>query len=76
MKKCNRTFNANVHPSVRIGGFSMGGCENEVLPGMVVCAWHTTPDAVIMLVAQLTKEIEELTRKVEELSDARSKDSG
>lgn len=56
---CNKRFSVPIHPSVKIGGFTIGTCENEVLPGMVVCEHHADPAAVRMLVEGLVRDLEE-----------------
>jgi len=57
---CNKRFSMPIHPSVKVGGFTTGLCERDVLPGMVVCEYHAEPEAVRMLVEGLLKTIEEL----------------
>lgn len=43
-----------------VGGVSVGQCERDALPRMVVCAYHAPPDAVRLLVLSMAKEIERL----------------
>lgn len=62
-KKCNRRHTVSIHPSVKIGGFTLGTCENDVLPGMVVCEYHADPSAVRMLVEGLTRDLAKARRE-------------
>lgn len=51
--KCDHRDRVQLHPSIKIGGFAIGRCERDALPGMVVCAWHATPDAITIQMNQL-----------------------
>ena len=61
MKKKRDTCNepklsGPLHDSIRIGGqIVLGRCEREVLPGMTVCAWHASPDAVTIQMRRLAR---------------------
>jgi len=46
-----------------LGGASLGRCENKVLPGFVVCHEHVNKEALIMMIRQLTKELERCRRR-------------
>jgi len=46
-----------------LGGASLGRCENRVLPGFVVCQEHVNREALILMVQQLTKELEQCREK-------------
>lgn len=55
--KCNHRTVISPHPSIRIGGIATDRCELDVLPGMVVCEYHATPEAVRMLVEDLYRKV-------------------
>ena len=44
-----------------IGGVSVGTCQNEVLPGLVVCFEHATKDTLAMLVSSVLQDYEKAT---------------
>jgi hypothetical protein len=46
-----------------LGGASLGRCPNKVLPGFVVCHEHVNKEALIMMIQQLTKEVERLKKR-------------
>jgi len=50
---CGHVDRVAIHPSIKIGGASIGVCDRKRLPGMTVCAWHADPDAVTMMMTQL-----------------------
>lgn len=53
MKKCNKTIRVGVHPSVKIGGVTIGECQNECLPEMTVCWRHASREALVMHIKNL-----------------------
>lgn len=62
---CNKIERVPIHSSVVIGGASVGACENECLPEMVVCEKHATPDAIRMLVTMLVEQRDEAVVRAE-----------
>lgn len=59
--KCIHKYTLQVHPSVVIGGVSVGRCENESIPGTVVCFEHITKDTLMIMVDQLVRDYERET---------------
>lgn len=43
-----------------VGGFKVGQCERPALPGLVVCEYHATPEAMRMVILAMAAEIERL----------------
>jgi hypothetical protein len=41
----------------------MGQCPNEALPGFVVCHEHVNKEALILMIRQLTRELEQCQRE-------------
>ena len=69
--KCDHLTRVSIHPSIKIGGASIGRCTRDALPGMLVCAEHATPDAIRMLVHGYEDRAERLRAKaMEELKYA------
>ena len=66
MSRCSHINIVSVHPSVKIGGASIGQCQNECIPGLVVCAKHADKEALVILVKQLLKRIKELEQSKRE----------
>lgn len=62
MKKnqCSHINRVAVHSSIKCGGASIGRCENECLPGMVVCWEHATREALVYAVRLYAKQVLEL----------------
>lgn len=58
MKKCNKTTRLSVHPSVKIGGATIGKCQNECLPEMTVCWEHASREALVMHIEDLYKRLQ------------------
>lgn len=69
--KCNKRFSTPVHPSIKIGGFTTGACDRDVLPGMVVCEYHAHPAAVRILVEDLFAELRGKQKKSRKRDSAR-----
>lgn len=65
--KCRFVKRASVHPSVVIGGASLGQCENEVVPGLVMCFEHADKEALSMLAQERLIEIEKLKARIADL---------
>ena len=57
-EKCNHITRVSVHPSVRVGGASLGRCENEALPGMTVCYLHADREAMAYQIRHLWNQIQ------------------
>lgn len=72
MKKCSHIDRVSIHPSIKIGGVSIGQCQNRCVPGLVVCAEHASKDALVMLVKQLLKQIKELKARLNYAQGSRS----
>jgi len=58
MKRCRCVHEARVgiDPSIRFGGVSVGRCDRDALPLMVVCERHATREAMAMVIRQLAKQ--------------------
>lgn len=54
-----------VHKGQHLGSASMGRCERECLPGMVVCDRHVTRDALVYAVRLYAKERDEARADLE-----------
>jgi len=70
--KCRHVNRVSVHPSVVIGGASLGQCENEVVPGLVMCFEHADKEALSMLAQERRIENEKLKAKIAELEGKRN----
>lgn len=57
--KCGRVLRVPIHPSVKIGGASVGVCDRECIRGMTVCVEHADKDAMKMLIDNLYKELDD-----------------
>lgn len=62
--KCDHVYRVSVHPSVKIGGVSVGQCEKDVLPGFVVCFEHVNKEALWMMLQSERHEIAQLKKNV------------
>lgn len=62
-KKCNRRHTVPIHPSVKIGGATVGVCGRDVLPGLVVCEYHADPSTVRLLVESLARDLAKARRE-------------
>ena len=63
-RQCNHITRVAIHSSIKFGGASIGRCENECLPGMVVCWEHATREALVYAVKLYAKQVEELGGKI------------
>lgn len=61
--RCNHINRVAVHPSVVVGGASLGQCENQALPLLVKCVEHADRDAIKIAMEQMDKELQQLRRK-------------
>lgn len=60
-KRCRHINRVSVHPCVT-SGVSIGRCENEALPGMVLCEIHADRYAMGLLIRTLTRRINEAVK--------------
>jgi len=57
-----------LHPSVKIGGgHSLGQCENECFPNLVVCFEHATKDTLAYLAKFYIKKCAKLEEELKTL---------
>ena len=56
MTRCNHENRVSIHPSIRVGGVSVGQCERKALPLMVVCEEHASREAMAMVIRQLARK--------------------
>ena len=68
-RQCNKTFTAAIHPSIKIGGFNMGQCPEDCLPGFVVCYEHANKEALFMRIVQLERALEKVASVVSEVEE-------
>lgn len=55
--KCDHVVRVSIHPSIRIGGASIGRCENKCLPGMVRCYKHADREAMAFMIRSMAKAL-------------------
>lgn len=65
--RCQHVQRLNVHPTIRIGGVSVGRCVNKALPGMVNCYIHTPREAMDYVIRSLSEKVQILEDKINEL---------
>jgi len=63
-KMCSHIHRVSVHPSVVIGGASLGECDRPALRGLTVCFDHVTKDALLLKLQQTEAELAECRRKL------------
>jgi len=63
MKTCSHVNRVSVHPSIRIGGTTIGRCSRPCLPRMTVCYEHATREALAYLIRSLHSELEEVSKR-------------
>lgn len=56
--KCTYVHRVSVHPSIKVGGASLGRCENDTLPGMTVCWEHADREAMAYHIRYLSKRLD------------------
>jgi len=61
--KCDHVHRVSVHPSVRIGGASLGQCEKDAAPGLTCCWEHATKECLIYYVQHLLRQESRLKRE-------------
>jgi hypothetical protein len=62
--RCKYVHRVGVHPSIKVGGPSIGRCTNDALPGMRMCYMHASREAMSMAIRMYAKKIEELGGKI------------
>ena len=62
--QCSYINRVAIHESIKVGGASLGRCENECLPGMTVCYLHATREAMAYAIKLYAKKIKELGGKL------------
>ena len=65
-RQCNHINRVNVHPSVVIGGASIGQCPNEALEGFVVCYEHVEKAALLLMIDNLRRDLRKARRELNE----------
>jgi hypothetical protein len=66
-EKCTHIERVSLHPSVKVGGFCIGGCENEAVPGLNVCLRHAHTESMLYCIQSLLKDIEKWKKKLKRL---------
>lgn len=57
-QRCSYIFRSGpLHPSIKIGGVSLGQCPNERFPELVVCYEHATKDTLALLARQALRAL-------------------
>ena len=74
--KCREAHRVSLHPSVRIGGFSLGECGKDVLEGFVVCFEHVNKEALWMMVQHERAEVALLRKKLAKKKQSPTKRRG
>ena len=59
-RKCDKVHRVPMHSSVVIGGVSVGQCERDALPRMVVCWEHADRQAMAMVSRHLDADYKAL----------------
>lgn len=54
--RCEYIHRVSLHPSIRIGGASLGRCINKALPGMRFCYIHSTREAMAHMIKTLSRK--------------------
>lgn len=54
--RCEYIHRVSVHPSIKIGGASLGRCKNRALPGMRFCYIHSTREAMAYIIRNIKNE--------------------
>lgn len=73
MARCGHIYSSGqLHPSIKIGAVSLGQCENECYPDLVVCFDHANKEALSMLAQSYKNKCEQLQKEIEK----RDKNSG
>jgi len=59
-RRCSHIFRSGpLHPSIKIGGASLGQCPNERFPELVVCYEHADKSALALLAKSAVKAADE-----------------
>jgi len=69
MEKCSHIYRVSTHPSIKVGGSSIGQCTNECLPGFTVCFEHVTKDALSMMLKIAMSRIDEMEKKLADVAE-------
>jgi hypothetical protein len=58
MSQCQYVYRSGqLHPSIRIGGASLGQCQNKVCDeALLFCHEHINKDALLLLISMMRKE--------------------
>lgn len=65
--KCNTVYRAQLHPSIVMGGVSIGECDKECIPGFVVCFEHVNKEALTMMLRSERRVIAEQNQEISRL---------
>lgn len=66
--KCNHIFRSGqLHPSIKIGGVSLGECQNPVLKGFVVCFEHVDKASLSLMLRTKERELAAAKREIKSL---------
>ena len=65
MGRCSHVYRSGqLHPSIKIGGVSLGQCENECFPDLVVCLEHANKETLAMLAQQYMRRCAALEKEL------------
>lgn len=66
--KCQHIFRSGqLHPSIKIGGVSLGECQNPALAGFVVCFDHVDKASLSLMLRMKEKELRAAKREIKSL---------
>jgi len=64
-ERCTHIFRSGpLHPSIKIGGASLGQCPNKRFPELVVCFDHADKETLALLAKQALKQVAILRKQV------------
>ena len=61
-ERCSFVWRVRIHPSIIIGGVSLGQCERKPLPEMNVCTEHADKEAMGLVIRVLARKLKQLER--------------
>uniref|UniRef100_A0A6M3XS26 Uncharacterized protein n=2 Tax=viral metagenome TaxID=1070528 RepID=A0A6M3XS26_9ZZZZ len=67
--QCTHVDRVSVHPSIKIGGASLGQCKNEALPEFTVCHEHACREALVYQVRHQHGTIKNLRAEMETMRE-------
>lgn len=65
--RCRYIHRISVHPTIKVGGPSLGRCANTALPGMDQCYIHAPREAMAYAIRILDDKVWKLEKELHEL---------